>query len=148
MQPLTSSLSDPFISIPPQTIKWCKKSMEGEREETITWSIFWWCPWVGKIPWRREWLPTPIFLPGEFHGQRSLADYSPQSLKELNTTEWLSLSLLSFLSFWPMFLAGRLIVSKTSAFQPPKYIQGLKSSIERAKYIGTACFVSWNVFPE
>ena len=30
-------------------------------------------PWVRKIPWRREWLPTPVFLPGEFHGQRSLA---------------------------------------------------------------------------
>ena len=29
-------------------------------------------PWVSKIPWRREWQPTPIFLPGEFHGQRSL----------------------------------------------------------------------------
>ena len=29
-------------------------------------------PWFRKIPWRREWLPTPIFLPGEFHGQRSL----------------------------------------------------------------------------
>ena len=29
-------------------------------------------PWVGKIPWRREWLPTPIFFPGEFHGPRSL----------------------------------------------------------------------------
>ena len=29
-------------------------------------------PWVGKIPWRREWKPTPIFLPGESHGQRSL----------------------------------------------------------------------------
>ena len=34
--------------------------------------------WVGKIPWRREWLPTPVFCPGEFHGQKSLADYSPQ----------------------------------------------------------------------
>ena len=30
-------------------------------------------PWLEKIPWRREWLPTPVFLPGEFHGQRSLA---------------------------------------------------------------------------
>ena len=29
-------------------------------------------PWVGKIPWRRKWQPTPLFLPGEFHGQRSL----------------------------------------------------------------------------
>ena len=33
-------------------------------------------PWVRKIPWRREWQPTPVFLPGEFHGQRSLAGYS------------------------------------------------------------------------
>ena len=33
-------------------------------------------PWVGKIPWKREWPPTPVFLPGEFHGQRSLAGYS------------------------------------------------------------------------
>ena len=33
--------------------------------------------WVRKIPWRREWLSTPVFLPGEFHAQRSLAGYSP-----------------------------------------------------------------------
>ena len=32
-------------------------------------------PWVGKVPWRREWQPTPVFLPGEFHGQRSLAGH-------------------------------------------------------------------------
>ena len=34
-------------------------------------------PWVGKIPYRRAWQPTPVFLPGESHGQRSLASYSP-----------------------------------------------------------------------
>ena len=34
-------------------------------------------PWVGKIPWRREWLPTPVFLHGESHGQKSQAGYSP-----------------------------------------------------------------------
>ena len=34
-------------------------------------------PWVGKIPWRSKWQPTPVFLPGEFHGQRSLVGYSP-----------------------------------------------------------------------
>ena len=50
-------------------------------------------PWVGKIPWRREWLPTPVFLPGEFHGQRSLGGYSPWGHKELDTTEQLTLSL-------------------------------------------------------
>ena len=33
--------------------------------------------WVGKIPWRRKWQPTPVFLPGETHGERSLAGYSP-----------------------------------------------------------------------
>jgi len=36
-------------------------------------------PWVGRIPWRRAWQPTPVFLPGESHGKRSLAGYSPQS---------------------------------------------------------------------
>ena len=44
-------------------------------------------PWIMKIPWRSEWLPTPIFLPGEFHGQRSLADYSPWGPKESDRTE-------------------------------------------------------------
>ena len=34
-------------------------------------------PWVGKIPWRRAWQPTPVFLPGEFHGQKNLAGYRP-----------------------------------------------------------------------
>ena len=47
-------------------------------------------PWVGKIPWRRERLPTLIFLSAEFHGQRSLAGYVPWSHKESDTTEWLA----------------------------------------------------------
>ena len=34
-------------------------------------------PWVGKIPWRRKWQPTPVFLPGKSHGQRGLVGYSP-----------------------------------------------------------------------
>ena len=44
-------------------------------------------PWVGKIPWRRAWQPTPVFLPEESHGQRSLVGYSPQNRKESDTTE-------------------------------------------------------------
>ena len=44
-------------------------------------------PWVGKIPWRRAWQLTPVFLPGESHGQRTLAGYSPWGRKKLNTTE-------------------------------------------------------------
>ena len=43
-------------------------------------------PWVGKIPWRRKWQPTPVFLPGESHGQRNLVGYSLQGCKELDMT--------------------------------------------------------------
>ena len=46
-------------------------------------------PWVRKIPWRRQWQPTPVFLPGKFHGRRSLVGYSPRSHKESDTTEQL-----------------------------------------------------------
>ena len=53
----------------------------------------WFDPWVRKIPWRKEWLSTLAFLPGEFHGQRSLVGYKPWGCKKLDTTEWLSLSL-------------------------------------------------------
>ena len=44
-------------------------------------------PWVGKIPWRRKWQPTPVLLPGESHGGRSLVSYSPWGRKESDTTE-------------------------------------------------------------
>ena len=44
-------------------------------------------PWVGKIPWMRAWQPTPVFLPGESHGQRSLIGYSPKGRQDSNTTE-------------------------------------------------------------
>ena len=50
-------------------------------------------PWNGKIPWRRAQQPTPVFLPGESHRQRSLVGYSPWGCKELDTTERLILSL-------------------------------------------------------
>ena len=47
-------------------------------------------PWVRKLFWRREWQPTPVILPGESHGQRSLEGYSSWGHKELDTTEWLA----------------------------------------------------------
>jgi len=46
-------------------------------------------PWVRKIPWRRKWQPTPVFLPGKSYGQRSLVGYNPQGHKESDTTEQL-----------------------------------------------------------
>ena len=44
-------------------------------------------PWVGKIPWRRKWQPIPVFLPGESHGQKSLAGCNPWGCKESDMTE-------------------------------------------------------------
>ena len=44
-------------------------------------------PWVEKIPWRRAWKSTPVFLPGESQGQRSLAGYRPEGHKESDMTK-------------------------------------------------------------
>ena len=60
-------------------------------------------PWVGKIPWRRVWQPTPVFFPGKFHGQRGLVGHSPWGCKELDTTEQLTLFHFSIREqSWPM----------------------------------------------
>ena len=61
-------------------------------------------PWVRTFPWRRKWLPTPVFLPGKVHGQRSLEGYSPWGCKEAATTELASTH-------------GKLLGSKDSALQ-------------------------------
>ena len=47
-------------------------------------------PWVGKIPWGKEWQPSLVFLPEEFHGQRSLVGYNLWGHKESDTTEQLT----------------------------------------------------------
>ena len=57
-------------------------------------------PYVGNIPWIRKWQPTPVFLHGEYYGQRSLVGYSPQGLKELDTTERLKQQQYNIYSFW------------------------------------------------
>ena len=49
-------------------------------------------PGVRKIPWRRKWQPTPVFLPRKSHGWRSLVGYSPWGCKELDMTKQLTLS--------------------------------------------------------
>ena len=45
-------------------------------------------PWVRKIPWRRKWQPTPVFLPGKPHGWKSFVGYSPWGHKESDTTDF------------------------------------------------------------
>ena len=47
-------------------------------------------PWIRKVCWRRKWQPTPVFLPGKSHRQKSLAGYSPWGRKESDTTEQLN----------------------------------------------------------
>ena len=66
----------PQASLVAQTVK----CLPGDRETRVQ-SLGW------EDPWIREWLPTPVFLPRESHGQRSLVDYSPWSRKESDTTE-------------------------------------------------------------
>ena len=56
----------------------------------------------GKIPWRRVWQPTPVFLPGESHGQRSLVGYSPRGYKEMDTTEWLNIRKTKIMASGPI----------------------------------------------
>ena len=61
-------------------------------------------PWVGKIPWRRKCQPAPVFLPGKFHGQRSLA--SPWSHKESDMTDLLSMHIPSI-----VLLLGSIVIN-------------------------------------
>ena len=88
-------------------------------------------PWVGKIPWRRQWQPTPVFLPGEPHGQRNLADCGPQGHKESHMTE-VTLQAhtsiyLYFKKFWPHPIACGTLVpwpgieSITSGVESPNH---------------------------
>ena len=79
-------------------------------------------PWVRKIPWRRKWQPTLVFLPGESHGQKSLADYSLWGLKELDMTERLNiltfifLVSLAFLPAQPLILPSFSLLSRRQEF--------------------------------
>ena len=54
-------------------------------------------PWTRKIPWRRKWQPIPVFSPGKFHVQRSLAGYSSWGCRESDTTEWLNVGTMLIL---------------------------------------------------
>ena len=87
--------------------------------------IFLWCrrprfnPWVRKIPWRRDWQPIPIFLPGGFHGQRTLVGYSAWHCKESSMTEWLSTHTLKRKVYY--VLALFLVPSNLTFFMSSKY---------------------------
>ena len=65
-------------------------------------------PGLGISPGEGNWRPTPVFLPGEFHGQKSLAGYSPWGLKESDTTEWLTPFIYFILLYFIFLLRGLL----------------------------------------
>ena len=79
---------------------------------------------VGKIPWRRKWQPTPVFLPGEFHGQRNRAGYSPWDHRELDTTVWLTFTFFFFFSLSNV---------RVHQYQPGKLIRNRNSWSSRLK---------------
>ena len=74
----------------PLQYSWASLVAQLVKKLPVTWKF---TLWFGKIPWRRERLPTPVFWPGEFHGQSSLVGYCPWGCKELDITEQLMLSL-------------------------------------------------------
>ena len=79
-----------FFCLSPQANRW--HSVKIDYLLVLIWINFSKHHWRRKWQptWRRKWPPTPVFLPGEFHGQRSLVDYSPWGRKELDTTKWLT----------------------------------------------------------
>ena len=95
-------------------------------------------PWVRKIPWRRKWQPTLVFLPGKFHGQRSLVSYSPWSCRESNMMwhdgEWMYAAniiyIYIYICFWIQFISSwhprseflSIIFNSHNPFANTKYI--------------------------
>ena len=79
----------PFAGFGPLTIKgcWGFPKWHGGKESACQFRRCGFNPWVGEIPWSRKWQPTPVFLPGKFHGQRSLVGYSSWGRKDLDATE-------------------------------------------------------------
>ena len=72
--------------------------------------------WVGKIPWRRAWQPTPVFLPGESHGQKTLTGYSQGCKKSAKTEACLPPSSLWGLTFLLMLVRSKPRISITLVF--------------------------------
>ena len=105
-------------------------------------------PWVGKIPWTREWLPTPVSFPGEFHGQRSLAGYGPWGHIEFDTTERLTLWLTLSVSLWTKAITRQ---PKIDSFSTSGEKGGKKKKVKDGFFKGgwwrkgyAKCFIFWS----
>ena len=82
----------------PTALHCCGLSLVAQTLVCLQCRRSWFDPWVGKLLWRRKWQSTPVFLPGDSHGWRSLAGYSPWCHKESDMTEPLHFHFLSFFS--------------------------------------------------
>ena len=114
--------------------------------------------WVGKISWRRKWHPTPVFLPGKSHRQRTLVGYNPWGRKESNTTERLRFTSSSlghgtatFFSFLTSFFLSHIhsrccIILKNKHFLSPTMRPGQEDN--RQCFSGDSLawpFLSWEL---
>ena len=94
-------------------------------------------PRVQKTSWRREWQPSPVFLPGEFCEQRSLEGYSLQGRKEADSTEQLtffSSALHLFVSSSTLFLQPLIFITVSCVFHPMNILQILCSAVRPFTY--------------
>ena len=91
-------------------------------------------PWLGKVPWRREWQSTPVLLLGEFHGQRSLVGYSLWGCKESDTTEH------STAQYLPMTNLDRIL--KSRGITLPTKVHLVKAMVFPVVVYG---FESWTI---
>ena len=108
-------------------------------------------PWFVKIPWRRNWQPTPVFLPWKSHEQRSLIGYHPRGQKELDMTQRRSththLSLWSSLSPLPIPMLSHLFFHHIKSLGPFFFLRSflcgpfLKSLLNLLQYC--FCFIFW-----
>ena len=108
-------------------------------------------PSVGKILWSRKWQPTPVFLPGKFHGQKSLAGYSPWGHKESDTTEHTYTHLLNK-GKWPLHLSQRVVwkrwqpmKTKSKSFLKPYSAQNWNCDLTMVVLICHVSIALWNV---
>ena len=112
-------------------------------------------PWdfLGRII---KWQPTPVFLPGESHGWRSMVGYSPWGRKESNTTEWLHLlqwvPLPSMRSSQPrgrtQLLLGRRILYHCATWETPLHGRHRSKLREQSNIRHMRCLLSWNTYSD
>ena len=102
----------PFLRSIKCGLPWCLSS----KESTYQCRRFGFSPWVRKIPWRRKWQPTPVFLPGKSHGQRSLVGCSSRGRKgvghNLTTKQQLSVVWSSFNYSVRVFIPWDLLIAE------------------------------------